>query len=274
MGDLAADTALEAVDGGVYRARISPEWELFSPAGGYVSALALRAATSTSAFSRPVAYTCHYLNPARTGEAELRVTSLRSSRRAESLQVQLLQEDRTVLQALVWTSSGAPGVDHDTVEMPDAAPPEQCAPMEDLVPDWPPWPFWKNIDYRPVLLPGQEPYVPGRAALRTWMRFRPQAAFAEPALAAARSLIVADVLVYPAASMAHPWPTPFWATSLDLAVTIHDPGLEDEWLLVHAEAPTAAAGLIGGRVTVWGRSGRELASSVQQMLQLPASQPR
>ena len=74
----------------------------------------------------------------------------------------------------------------------------------------------------------------------------------------------------PAAQMAHArWPPPFWGISLDLAVTIHDPGLEAEWLLVDAETPSARGGVMGGWVHIWSAQGRLLASSVQQMLQRP-----
>lgn len=71
----------------------------------------------------------------------------------------------------------------------------------------------------------------------------------------------------------HDWAAPYWAASLDLAVTILDPGVDTEWLLVEAEAPAATAGLVAGHVRIWSERGRLLADSVQQMLQV-AGGPR
>lgn len=267
MGDLDNDTALEGGEGR-YTARVLPDWRLIAPSGGIVSALALRAAIAGSEHARPVTYYCHYLNPAGEGAIELGVTSLRRSRRAESLRVDVDQDGRRVAEALVWTAGAVAGVDHDTSQMPEVDPPDSYPPIETYVADWPPFEFWKNFDYRPVPLPGQDPNVPGRAAIRTWIRFRPRAAFGDPAVDAGRLVLLADTFIYPAAQMAHArWPPPFWGLSLDLAVTIHDPGAEAEWLLVDAETPTASGGVMGGWVHIWSPAGRLLASSVQQMLQ-------
>lgn len=266
MGDLELDTKLTG-GGGAYSAEVSGAWRLVGMSGGYVSALALRAALAGSALPRPAAYACHYLNPVAEGRLDLRVESLRRSRRAESLRVSAEQGGRAVLEALVWAAAEAPGADHDTAEMPAAGRPEDHAPIEDLAPNWPPFPFWANLDYRPVLLPGQQVGVAGRAALRTWMRFRPSAAWPDPVLSALRLLLLADVFVYPAVQPAHGWAAPYWAASLDLAVTIHDPGVDASWLLVDAEAPVSTGGLVGGHVRIWSEAGRLLADSVQQMIQ-------
>ena len=267
MGDLDNDTRLAGADGR-YVGEVSPDWRLIAPSGGIVSALALRAAVDASQFDRPVTYYCHYLNPPEEGEAQLAVTSLRRSRRAESLRVDFDQGGRRVAEALVWTSGPGAGVDHDTAAMPPVEAPESYPPIESYVPQWPPFEFWKNFDYHPVPLPGQDPNVPGRAALRAWLRFRPRATFADPGAAAARLVVLADTFIFPAAQMAHArWPPPFWGISLDLAVTIHDPGFEAQWLLVDAETPTASGGVMGGWLHIWSESGRLLASSVQQMLQ-------
>ena len=56
MGDLAADTAVTEVGEGRYTARLSRDWEIWGPMGGYVAATALRAAGAASPFD-PVSYT-------------------------------------------------------------------------------------------------------------------------------------------------------------------------------------------------------------------------
>jgi acyl-CoA thioesterase len=269
LGDLDNDTRLAGGDGR-YRARVLPDWRLIAPSGGIVSALALRAAAAESELDRPVTYYCHYLNPAEEGDADLTVTSLRRSRRAESLRVDVDQDGRGLVEALVWTAAAGEGIDHHTAEMPAAGAPTDHAPIESYVAGWPPFEFWRNLEYRPLLLPGQELFTAGRAALRTWLRFKPTATFPDPAVAAARLVILADTFIYPASQMAHPnWRSSYWAVSLDLAVTIHDPGSDAEWLLVDAETPAASGGVMGGWVHIWSEDGRLLASSVQQMLQRP-----
>ncbi len=55
MGDLGTDTAIEALGEGRFSASLSPEWEIWGPMGGYVAAIALRAAGATSPFPAPVA---------------------------------------------------------------------------------------------------------------------------------------------------------------------------------------------------------------------------
>ena len=44
MGDLAADTAVEPLGDGRYRASVSRDWEIWGPMGGYIASIALRAA--------------------------------------------------------------------------------------------------------------------------------------------------------------------------------------------------------------------------------------
>ena len=48
MGDLAIDTAVEGSDGR-YRARLSRDWEIWGPNGGYLAAIALRRWTGREA---------------------------------------------------------------------------------------------------------------------------------------------------------------------------------------------------------------------------------
>ena len=53
-----------AIDGR-FTARLSQEWEIWGPMGGYIASTALRAAGATSPFDRPASFFCHYLGVAR-----------------------------------------------------------------------------------------------------------------------------------------------------------------------------------------------------------------
>ena len=61
MGSLDVDTKLGGGEGR-YGASIAPDWKIWGPNGGYMAALALRAATTASRFARPAASPCHFLS--------------------------------------------------------------------------------------------------------------------------------------------------------------------------------------------------------------------
>lgn len=101
MGDFAVDTAVEG-EGGRYTARLSRDWEIWGPNGGYVAAIALRAAGAATALRRPASFAAHYLSVAEFDQVELTVTPLRAAKRAVSLRVAMTQRERPVLDAVVW----------------------------------------------------------------------------------------------------------------------------------------------------------------------------
>ena len=85
MATLEQQTAVEQTAKGKYRGTVSEEWKLWVPVGGYLTAIALRAAQSSSTMARPVSVTCHYLHEATFGPVDLEVTTLVTTERAESL---------------------------------------------------------------------------------------------------------------------------------------------------------------------------------------------
>src|SRR3954463_14766687 len=101
MESLDQQTAVEQTAEGKYRCTISEAWKMWTPVGGYMSAIALRAAQAASAMARPVSMTCHYLNEATFGPADLEVTKLSSTERAESLLVRMSQGGLDILTMLV-----------------------------------------------------------------------------------------------------------------------------------------------------------------------------
>jgi acyl-CoA thioesterase-2 len=79
MGSLDLDTRLSGGDG-IYQATLSPDWQIWGPNGGYVAAVALRAAGLASRFRRPASFTCHFLGVGAFAPAEVRVVPQRSAR--------------------------------------------------------------------------------------------------------------------------------------------------------------------------------------------------
>lgn len=109
MGDLEVDTRVEG-ENGRYRGCISRDWEIWGPNGGYVAAIALRAASREAAIKRPASFSGHFLGVARFEPVDLEVTPLQRGRRAESIHVVMRQDDRPILQAIVRTAIDGPGL--------------------------------------------------------------------------------------------------------------------------------------------------------------------
>lgn len=277
MGDLAADTEVTDAGEGRYRARLSPDWRIWGPNGGYVASVALRAAAAASRFDRPASLVCHFLGVADFADVDLDVAVLRAAKRAESLRVSMTQDGQPILDALVWLVGDVEGLEHDHATAPDVPGPDELKPVEDLVPpDEPPPPFsfFDNVEERPTAWVNRADRVPGEPRVTDWFRFRPVATFDDPIVDACRYLILVDTMEWPAATRAHKPPVPWMAPSLDLSVRFHRAAPDSEWLLSETTSPIAAEGLVGGQAAVWSEDGRLLATGGQQMFCRPAPVPR
>lgn len=269
MGSLDLDTRLVGGDG-VYTAALSADWRIWGPNGGYLAAIALRAAGLESRFRRPASFHCHFLGVADFAPAEVRVTHQRIARTADSLRVTLAQQGRVFLEAQVWTAADLPGMEHDFARMPDVPPPGALRSFEELEGPNRGHAFWNNLDGRPTRWVPQEQWRPGEPAGRTWYRFRPESRFEDPFLDAARALLLIDTLSWPAACQAHRYEeNPWIAPSLDVAVAFHRPAPESEWLLADSRADVAADGLIGFHNRVWSEAGQLVASGGGMLLCRP-----
>jgi acyl-CoA thioesterase II len=268
MASLEQDTRLSG-DDGRFTAQLSRAWEIWGPNGGYLAAIALRAAGKLAKIPRPVSLHVHYLRPARFEEVGVHVQVLQSGRSAESLAVNMEQGGKPVLTALVRTATPCEGLVHRVVEAPEVVAPAEAPDSESLrLAEHPRFPFWENFDRR-VLQP--ESWARPRAALPPrwleWLRYRTPVPSEDAFLQAARSAILIDTMCWPAAWLHHAEER-FIAPSLDLTVWFHAPTPSD-WLLVDARADVAEAGLIGGTARVWSEQGALIASGGSQLLCMP-----
>jgi len=275
MGDLAADTAVVPVgDGedGRYQATLSPEWEIWGPMGGYVAACALRAVGASAApGQRPATFSCHYLSVARFGTVDLQVTTRRRGRTATSQRVEMTQEGKPILDATAWVVGENEGLEHDETEPPDVPGPDELPGIDELRPDddrGPPFPFWNNLDGRPIDWEAQwPPEGPRPARWQQWLKFRPGARYDDPWADAARSVILVDLPSWPSAHRPHAWQQPpFTAPTLDLNVAFHQPTGDEDWLLCDGSAPLSTGGLFGWHARLWSPTGRLHASGGGQCL--------
>ena len=242
------------------------DWEIWGPCGGYVAAIALRAAGAESPLARPASFFCHYLSVAAFAPVDLVVTPLRSGRTVLAQRVAMTQEGRPVLEAMVWSVGEVEGLEHDDLTRPTCPTPRSCRPGPSCVgadgEDRPPFPFWDNFDQRhdrwSETWPPPGPLPP---TWRTWVRCTPTATFEDPWVDAARSLIVLDVGSWPAGSRPHAHlEPPYIAPSLDLYASFQYPGAASEWLLLDAHSPVAQGGLLSWTGRVWSRDRRLIAS--------------
>lgn len=277
MGDLSLDTAVRGQDGR-YEAELSPDWEIWGPNGGYLAAVALRAAGAHSRLEKPVSFVGHFLGVAGFATVDIEVATLREGTRAESMRVSMSQGGRRILEALVWAAKdGLDGLVHDACPAPTvpghAALPSVEELLEQSGAERPQHAFFSNLEERPVdWIPNWDHRPAGDPIVRCWYRFRPVPTFGDNWIDACRLVIMVDTFQWPAAVRGHAGGSiRHIAPSLDLACRFHrlDHAQKAEWLLVEARSPAAAEGLVGGTAAVWDADGRLLASGGQQMLCRP-----
>jgi acyl-CoA thioesterase II len=264
-------TQLEG-EGESYSILLSRAWEIWGPNGGYLAAIALRAAGIRAEIARPASFYCHFLRSPDFGRVELDVSFLKRSRRSEALAVQMTQQGRPVLQALVRTAADAPGYEHQQVRAPEVPPPERLRSTDEL---WgererPPFRFWENVERRPI----DQTWTPVAgesrpAVVREWIRFRPGACFDDPFVDAARSLILLDTYGWPAAYRTYR-DGPYIAPNLDTSAWFHQFSPRSEWLLIDHACAIGSHGLLGVGGRVWDEHGRLLAGGGAQLCCMPA----
>ena len=259
MGDLAVDTAVEDLGEGRFRATLSPDWEIWGPMGGYVAAIALRAAGATTQHPHPAAFSCHYLGVARFEPVDIRVEARKEGRAASSHRVEITQDGRPILDAIVWSVADNDGLEHDETTPPAVPDPDGLPSLADLLPAdaQPPFPFWRNLDARPIEFEAEwPPEGPRPATWQEWLRFLPTATYDDPWTDGARTVILADLPSWPSAHRPHAWrQEPWTAPTLDLNVAFHRPTDGEPWLLCDGAAPLSTRGLFGWTARVWSPGG-------------------
>jgi acyl-CoA thioesterase II len=274
VGDFELDTRVEGKQG-CYRAVLSEDWRIWGPNGGYLAAIALRAAGCEAKIARPASFHAHFLSVGTFAEVELAVATVRGGKRSESIRVQMFQDGKQLLEALVRTAAAGPGLEHDVAAFPAVPPPESLRNVAEIVAelaleDGPSFPFWQNLESRPVwperFGEGRRPRPP---LWREWYRFRPRDRFDDPWTDAARALVLIDTMTWPAASQPHSPQTAFTAPNLDVTAWFHRSAPEDPWLLADHASEVAEAGLMGTTSRIWSSDGRLLASGGAQLFCIP-----
>jgi len=268
--DLEHATRVER-DGDGYVAQLSEDWEIWGPNGGYLAAIALRAAGEVAEIPQPRSFYCHFLSSPAFEAVQLEVRTLKRGRRAESFVVEMTQAGKSILHALVKTAADGPGYSHQHLVPPDAPSPGSLRNYEELLSSDKPWPFrfWNNVERRPL---DHDPSgTPSPPVIREWTRFRPRACFEDPFVDGARALVLLDTFGFPAAYQRYrSWE--YLAPNLDTSVWFHHPNPGCEWLLIDHECILAEHGLMAVSGRVWDTEGRLLASGSAQLCCITHSQ--
>lgn len=256
------DTAVERIEPGLYRATLSPAWAVWGPNGGYVAAIALRAALAESRLPRPASFHCQFLAVGEFAPVEVHVASLGGGKRAEALRIEIAQGQRLLIAATAWVvDDGLQGFEHDFGVRPDVPLAAALRGYHDLAGDeyaeW--YPIWRSIEGRPTKW--REP--PGEPRWYTWMRFT-GTAIRDREADALRQLLWLDFPSWNATIAAHPWPFRFLTPNLDLNVQFHRFAPESEWTLADGFVPLATDGLLGCVARVWSEDGRLLGTATSK----------
>jgi hypothetical protein len=233
------------------------------PFGGYVAALALRAAGARGGGKPlPVSLSGHFVNAGRSGDVACDVEVLRSSSRLESAAVRLRQGEQLLFAGHVWSAS-APS----SATLSPAVEAGVPAPLAAAAADGPPdsgvgqGVLGDALEASWLTVEGFD----GAA----WVRLRPRSAFGDPWTDAARLLLPIDWLGVGAGVRPYRAGNGGMAVGSTLELSASFAGSEgppSEWVLC-AAAPVVAEGpFSASRVVVVSEAGQVLAAATLQLL--------
>ncbi|KJS26991.1 MAG: hypothetical protein VR75_04710 [Hyphomonadaceae bacterium BRH_c29] len=255
----------------LWTTHLRPDWGLWSPAGGYITALALRAVGEATAFARPASMTCHFLRMGAYAPAEIRVESVKAGRRSELLKADLVQDGKTLLTCHVWAvPDTAPGLAHDDTQE-DLPAPLSVPTIETQYPDQPVHPFFQRFEQRPIRGMPRAGDVARAAELTGFYRFSPNVKASDPFVDAGRVLILLDTFGWLAQYPAHPEdePSPWIAPNIDYHYRFHRLTQHADWLHMRVKAPIALDGLMSTDGEIRDEAGHLLATGSSQLMCLP-----
>jgi Thioesterase-like superfamily len=250
-----------AVAGGPERfsARVDPGWTVAGrPNGGYLLALATRAALEAAGQPHPLAVNAHFLAPADLGPAELEVARLRAGRRLSTTRVTLVQEGAARMAALVTAGrldpEAGPGWQRDSgpVNLPAV---EDCLPARPELPGGVPVPLLRHLELRldPATTGWFAGHPGGSLDMRGWVRFADSRTPDPLAL-----LQMADALPPTSFDLG----LPGWAPTV--ALTVYLRGLPAPgWLACVVRGQLWQGGWFDEQAEVWDSAGRLVAQARQ-----------
>lgn len=252
-------TRLTARGSRQFTAHLQPGWDAFGGIanGGYLLALAAKAAVDVTEREDPISVTAHYLGPGRSGaDVDLDTRILKAGRQFGTAAVDMTSEGTPIISALA--SCGTAPVETIDIGSPDLPPPDDCVlvvPGDPLPP-----PMTGQIDTR--LHPDDAFTVngpTGHARLRGWFRLLDD----EP-LSTLVALLATDT-----------WPPPLfaangpmgWIATVELTVQIRSRP-QGEWLACVFDQNTITGDIVSWDGTLTDETGR-LVATCRQLALMP-----
>lgn len=133
VSEFDADTAVEEIAPGRFRARVTDRWNLgAAPNGGYLSVIATRAMLASQALPDPFSITTHFLRMAKPGEIFVEVERVRDGKSHATTQARLVQDGAEILRsiAVLGDLGKIDGPTHVTVPPPALS-------LDECTADWP-----------------------------------------------------------------------------------------------------------------------------------------
>ena len=251
-------SAVEQTGEGSWSGAVAPGWDIAGNAnGGYLLAIAARAAAGATERPDPVSVTAHYLAPAKPGPVTIDTTVLKQGRQLATASAVLSSSERPLVAILGSFGDLQPGRTTERVESgpPDLPPPEECVLVEPT-PTFPP-PFVGRIELR--LHPDHVAFggLPGVPRVRGWFRLRDDEPIDTVAL-----LVAVDA--FPPTIFFANVPVP-WVPTLELTTHVRArpaPG----WLRCEFTTRFITGGFLEEDGEVWDSTGRLVAQSRQLAL--------
>lgn len=260
---IAAATAVESGTAGVFHGAIQPGWDILGKAnGGYLMAIAARAASRAAGGRFPATVTGHFVAPGRPGPVTVGTTVIKAGRRFTTIQALMSDEDRPLL-ALTGSFAGE-AIAPTAIERIEAAPPDM-PPVDECIRAEPtdtfPPPFVGKVELR--LHPDDASGRFGLPRVRGWFRLLDD----EP-IDAFGLLVAVDA--FPPTVFFAQLPVA-WTPTLELTAHVRrrpEPG----WLRCLFSTRFISGGYLEEDGEVWDGSGRLVAQS-RQLALLPATNP-
>ena len=239
----------------------SARWKIWGPNGGYLSAIALRAVQAKAADLVPVSLHTEYMRVAKFGKVDLFIAEIRRGRSVASYEVRMMQGDKAIIRTCIILAKENDGMVHDHVAQPTEINSFEKLPLFERNEDQSP--YWDNFNLKPVNWNhgslGVEPVS------KTWFEFKGDGNYQDLFLDCARSALLIDTMLWPAAHQIYEDGFGYVAPSLDLYVKFHRLAPQSSWLFCDAHAPLAERGLLSGDAQIFDEKGRLLASGGSQM---------
>ncbi len=168
----AAATAVTADGPERYIASIEPGWDIVGNAnGGYLLAIAARAASEEAADRKPATVTAHFLAPGKPGPVTIETHVEKKGRRFTTVRATMSDAAQPLLSLLgsFTDNSATPNpVERIEAQPPAMPPPGECVPIEPT--DTFPPPFMGKVELR--IHPEDATFAAGIPRFRGWFRLR------------------------------------------------------------------------------------------------------